>query len=64
MRLLRTLAPLACVAAVIVTNPAPFAALTVGAERTLHRTMGEEHILCRLYLDPHDKHTRVATPPR
>src|SRR5260370_31463743 len=63
MRLLRVLAPVMSVLAVLVTRPAPFAALTAGAERTLHRTLGEENVFCRLILDPHDKFTRVEAPP-
>ena len=64
MRLLRALAPATCVLAVLVTRPAPFAALRTGAENTLHRTLGEDNIVCRVYLDPHDKFTRVVAPER
>ena len=34
------------------------------AERTLHRSLGDENIICRLYLDPHDKFTRVVPARR
>ena len=64
MRLLRSLAPVVCVLAVAVTRPDPFAALSGGVERTLHRSLGDDHIICRLYLDPHDKFTRVSAPRR
>jgi hypothetical protein len=64
MRLLRILAPVTCVLAALVLNPAPFAAFTAGAERSLHRHLGEENVICRLYLDPHDKFTRVVPEPR
>src|SRR5689334_21354924 len=61
MRLLRALAPAVCVLAVLVT--VPFDALRA-TEAMLHRTLGEENIVCRLYLDPHDKFTRVVPEQR
>jgi hypothetical protein len=64
MRLLRAFAPVVCVLAVVVTRPAPFAGFSAGLERTLHRGLGDDNILCRLYLDPHDKFTRVVPPRR
>jgi hypothetical protein len=64
MRLLRALAPVVCLIAVLVTRPAPFAAFAAGAERTLHRTLGSENVICRLYLDPHDRPGGVHAPAR
>ena len=71
MRLLRALAPVVCVLAVLVTRPAPLeslrslgARLADAAEGPLHRSLGDEHVICRLYLDPHDKFTRVVAPRR
>ena len=61
MRLLRTLAPVTCVLAMLVLRPAPFAAFFVGAGRTVHR-LADENVICRIYLDPHDKFTRVVAP--
>ncbi len=55
MRLLRILAPVACLVAVVVTRPAPFAALFAAAG-------ADDGIFCRLMLDPHDQFTRVVPP--
>jgi hypothetical protein len=32
------------------------------AQQVLHRTLGHDNIVCRVYLDPHDKFTRVVSP--
>jgi hypothetical protein len=66
MRLLRALAPAVCVLAVLVMRPFD-SVRSLGASRLeaiAHRTLGEENIICRLYLDPHDKFTRVVPERR
>ncbi|HYT66940.1 MAG TPA: hypothetical protein VEL51_10995 [Vicinamibacterales bacterium] len=55
---------MACVVAFVSIAPAPFAAFGGVVERMVHRTAGEENIFCRLYLDRHDKFTRVVSEPR
>ena len=63
MRLLRIVAPISCLLAVMVTRPAPLSMFALSAaEQVLHRTLGHDNIVCRIYLDPHDKFTRVVSP--
>jgi hypothetical protein len=38
--------------------------VTVPMEQSVHRLLGDDHVFCRIYLDPHDKFTRVEAPPR
>src|SRR5258708_22150857 len=64
MRLLRILAPVSCVLAVAAICPRPWPPVAAGAERTLPRAFGEDHLFCRIYLDPHDAFTRVVPEPR
>ena len=64
MRLLRAFAPVVCALAVLVTRPAPFADLGAAAEGALHRSLGTDNIICRLYLDPHDRPGGVHAPIR
>ena len=64
MRLLRTLAPAACVLAVAVSQADRIAAVSSETARTvLHRSVGKDNVFCRLYLDPHDTFTSVGPPP-
>lgn len=65
MRLLRTLAPVPCLCAVAVTVPTPVASFVAArAEQALHATAGDDNVICRIYLDPHDKFTRVMPQRR
>ena len=55
MRLLRLLAPIACVLAVSAVHPP--AHVDASAAKA-------DGIFCRIYLDPHDQFTRVMPPPK
>src|SRR5215203_3622354 len=64
MRLLRIVAPVLCVFALIVSRPAPFAAFAGAVERAANQRRGGAHVLCRLSWDKTDKFTRVVSQPR
>src|SRR6187401_2484000 len=64
MRLLRILAPVVCITAVVAMRPAPFAVLGGVAERLAHQRTSGVHLLCRLYWDKTDKFTRVVSQSR
>jgi hypothetical protein len=60
MRVLTTLAPIACAIAVTVALPSRLAEWVRAAQIGLGPK--DDHVICRLYLDPHDAFTRVGPP--
>jgi len=60
MRLLRTFAPIACLLSVAIVSPA--GPRWGAGQRVRHITLDDAEVVCRLYLDPHDKFTRVGPP--
>ena len=60
MRLLKTLVPVTCVCAFLLTMEGP-AESVAGRLAAAARSSVQENEFCRLYLDPHDKFTRVLS---
>ena len=63
MRLLRTLAPLACVSAAVLAMPLATGKTAKAADRS-RPVLQDSDVFCRLYLDATDKFTRVLAPRR